>query len=84
MAALIVPATTLYLLMSGKKDVDARDERGYDGDGSIRSHRNMLYRLNTNNIEAVDVFLSSGASGMMFGGWRDPTSTAMYCLPFTA
>jgi hypothetical protein len=42
------------------------------------------YRLNTNSIEAVDVFLSSGDSGMMLVGWREPTSTATYCFPFTA
>jgi hypothetical protein len=41
------------------------------------------YSANTKSIDAVDVFFSSGDSGMMFGAWREPTSTAMYCLPFT-
>jgi hypothetical protein len=41
------------------------------------------YRLNTNSIDAVEVFLSSGDNGMMLGAWREPTRTATYCLPFT-
>jgi hypothetical protein len=42
------------------------------------------YRPKTNSIDAVDVFLSSGACGMTLFGCREPTSTATYCLPFTA
>ena len=46
-------------------------------------HADVRYSANTNSIDAVDVFFSYGDSGMMLVGWRDPTSTAMYCLPFT-
>ena len=42
------------------------------------------HRLNTNSMEAVEVFFSSGENGMTFWDWREPTRTAMYCLPFTA
>jgi hypothetical protein len=42
------------------------------------------YKLNTYSIDAVDVFFNSGMFWRMLTGWREPTSTAMYCLPFTA
>jgi hypothetical protein len=42
------------------------------------------YRPKTKSIDAVDVFFSSGACGMTLFGCREPTSTATYCLPFTA
>jgi len=45
--------------------------------------RNAHHSANTYNIEAVDVFFSSGDSGMTLFGCFDPASTAMYCLPFT-
>ena len=48
--------------------------------GASRLH---VYRPNTYSIDAVDVFLSSGAFGMTAFGCREPTSTAMYCLPLT-
>ena len=42
------------------------------------------HRPNTNSIDAVEVFFSSGANGMTFCDCREPTSTATYCLPLTA
>src|SRR5262249_3977867 len=57
--------------------------RGHDGAQMIRSHRKH-YRPNTNSMEAVDVFFSSGEYGMTFCDCREPTSTATYCLPLTA
>ena len=38
---------------------------------------------NTNSIDAVEVFFSSGIVAMMVAGCRAPTSTATYCLPLT-
>ena len=32
-------------------------------------------------MDAVELYLSSGELLMMFAGWREPTSTATYCLP---
>jgi len=38
----LVPAIHVCLLKLSKKDVDARDKRGHDCGGVIRSHRNVL------------------------------------------
>jgi hypothetical protein len=53
-------------------------------EGEPQPRVNARYKVNTYSIEAVDVFFSSGIFCMMLSGWRAPTSTAMYCLPFTA
>jgi hypothetical protein len=42
------------------------------------------YNPNMYSMEAVDVFLSSGDKPVTNGDCREPTSTAMYCLPSTA
>jgi hypothetical protein len=51
--------------------------------GGASASVNVRYKVNTYSIEAVDVFFSSGKFCMTLSGWREPTSTAMYCLPFT-
>jgi hypothetical protein len=43
-----------------------------------------VYSPKTYSMDAVDMFLSSGACGMMLFGCREPTNTATYCLPFAA
>src|SRR5258708_33308210 len=43
----------------------------------------VRYRLNTNSMEAVEVFFSSGENGMKFCDCREPPRTATYCLPVT-
>jgi hypothetical protein len=41
------------------------------------------YNPNTYSIDAVDVYLSSGALAMAALACLEPTSTATYCLPLT-
>jgi hypothetical protein len=54
------------------------------GEGDTRSvEREAAQSPNTNSIDAVEVFLSSGASLSTAAGCFEPTSTAMYCLPLT-
>src|SRR5262249_39110412 len=61
---------------------DRDDRASRDPAGTHGHHRPRLPQSpNTNSIEAVDVFLSSGASPTTNADWRDPPSTAMYCLP---
>jgi hypothetical protein len=43
----------------------------------------VSYSPNTYSMDAVEVFLSSGAFCKTKTGCREPTRTAMYCLPLT-
>ena len=63
--------------MQRKRDAGAAQPRQRD------DVSNAAHSPNTNSIDAVEVFLSSGMVARMTAGCLDPTSTATYCLPLT-
>src|SRR5262249_37320506 len=64
-----------------RADRDDRNRR--DPAKGTHRHRQRLgpQSPNTNSIDAVELFLSSGAKPTTNADCRDPPSTAMYCLP---
>ncbi len=50
---------------------------------AMRKLDHRSHSPNTYSIEATDMVLSSGNSASVCDVCRDPTSTAIYCLPLT-